>query len=326
MIGAGSWGTAVANYIGYHKEQIRLWVREAELCDYIRKNHQNYLFLPDTILSDRLIPDTNLKNTIQSSDTVFLAVPSKYLRAVLHEIKDELKNKSIINLSKGIESQSLKTISQLAIEICGPEIAANWVTLSGPSFAKELAMNHPTAIVGASKNPDLLKQVQDKFSSEILRIYRTTDLTGIEVGGSVKNVIAIASGMLSGLGYGYNTRASLITRASVEISRFGVKIGAKPETFWGLAGIGDLMLTCFGPISRNFQLGERIARGETLEEIEKSTSMVAEGVETTKALVLLIEKLQVEMPICREVHNILFNGEKPANALKKLMIRSLKIE
>ncbi|MCP5051039.1 MAG: NAD(P)H-dependent glycerol-3-phosphate dehydrogenase, partial [bacterium] len=186
-----------------------------------------------------------------------------------------------------------------------------WITISGPSFARELAANYPTVVVASSGNPEILENIQKEFSSSILRIYRTDDLRGIEVAGSIKNVMAIASGIVSGCGYGYNTTASLVTRASVEISRFGLKLGARRETFWGLAGIGDLMLTCFGPLSRNFQLGERIAKGETLEYIEKSSAMVAEGVETTKAVKRLSDKLEIEMPISNEVYHILFNKKDP---------------
>jgi glycerol-3-phosphate dehydrogenase (NAD(P)+) len=181
-------------------------------------------------------------------------------------------------------------------------------------------------VVASSKNQEILEKIQKDFSSDILRIYRTDDLIGIEVAGSMKNVIAIASGIIKGCGFGYNTTASLVTRASVEISRFGIKLGARPETFWGLAGIGDLMLTCFGPLSRNFQLGERIAKGETLEQIEKTSVMVAEGVETTKAIKQLSDRLGIEMPISNQVYRILFNHKNPLEALKELMKRSLKTE
>lgn len=327
VIGGGSWGTAFANYLASTKQQkVKIWMREPEARESIRSQHENILFLPGIKLSPYLEPVTDLVEETKAADIVILAVPSKFIRYTFLELKGILETKVIINLSKGFESTSLKTISQLAVEIVGPDILKQWVTISGPSFARELAENHPTVVVACSKDEDILKHIQTDFSSDILRVYRTEDLIGIETAGSMKNVMAIASGIVRGTGFGYNTTASLVTRASMEISRFGIKLGARPETFWGLAGIGDLMLTCFGPLSRNFQLGERIAKGETLEQIEQSTRTVAEGVETTKAIKQLSEKIGIEMPISNEVYEILFNKKVPIEALKGLMKRSLKIE
>lgn len=327
MIGGGSWGTAFANYLAAAKEQtVKIWLREPEIIESIKANHENHVFLPGIKLSPHLIPTADLKNEVKDADIVILAVPSKFIRNTFQDIKGIIENKLIVNLSKGFEATSLKTISQLAEEILGQDIIQQWITISGPSFARELAANHPTVVAASSRNQEILKTIQTDFSSDILRIYRTDDLIGIEVAGSIKNVIAIASGIIKGCGFGYNTTASLVTRASVEISRFGIKLGARPETFWGLAGIGDLMLTCFGPLSRNFQLGERIAKGETLDQIEKTSVMVAEGVETTKAIKQLSDRLGIEMPISNQVYRILFNHKNPLEALKELMKRSLKSE
>ncbi|MCX6580905.1 MAG: NAD(P)-dependent glycerol-3-phosphate dehydrogenase [Candidatus Aminicenantes bacterium] len=327
MIGGGSWGTAFANYLAIAKNQaVKIWLREPEIIESIKTNHENHVFLPGIKLSPHLIPTADFKWAVEEADIVILAVPSKFIRNTFHDIKGIIENKLIVNLSKGFESTSLKTISQLAVEVLGEDILRQWITISGPSFARELALQHPTVVAASSKNPEILEKIQQDFSSDILRIYRTDDLIGIEVAGSMKNVIAIASGIIKGCGFGYNTTASLVTRASVEISRFGIKLGARPETFWGLAGIGDLMLTCFGPLSRNFQLGERIAKGETLEQIEKSSVMVAEGVETTKAIDQLSDRLGIEMPISNQVYRILFNHKNPLEALKELMKRSLKTE
>jgi glycerol-3-phosphate dehydrogenase (NAD(P)+) len=326
VIGGGSWGTAFANYLAVIDKNVKIWMREEEIIDSIKSKRENMVFLPGIKLSPNLIPVPDLKAEVQKADIIIFAIPSKFIKKSFKELKGIIEDKIIINLSKGFESTSLKTISRLATEVLGQDILRQWITISGPSFARELVRNFPTVVVACSKNREILEKVQENFSSVILRIYSSEDLTGIEVAGSMKNIMAIASGIVRGSGYGYNTTASLVTRASVEISKFGVKLGAKRETFWGLAGIGDLMLTCFGPLSRNFQLGERIARGESLEQIEKSSAMVAEGVETTKAVKLLSGKMGIEMPITNQVYEILFDNKTPKVALKELMKRSLKSE
>jgi glycerol-3-phosphate dehydrogenase (NAD(P)+) len=327
VVGGGSWGTAFANYLACAKKSdIKLWIREPEVIESIKSKRENSLFLPDIELSTHLIPVSDLLKEAENAEIIIFAVPSKYINEFFKRLHGIIDQKLIINLSKGFESTSLKTISQMAKEVYGPNILNNWITISGPSFARELAKNFPTAVVAGSKNQKILKKVQSEFSSNVLRIYRSDDLTGIEVAGSIKNVMAIASGIVHGSGFGYNTTASLVTRASMEITRFGLKLGARRETFWGLAGIGDLMLTSFGPLSRNFQLGERIAKGESLEEIEKSSAMVAEGVETTKAIKSLSSKMNIEMPITNEVYQILFRNKVPKDVIEELMKRSLKIE
>jgi len=327
VIGGGSWGTAFANYLTYAcKREVKIWMRELDVIDAIKRDRINPVFLPGIELSPLLTPVNDLLTHAREADTLVFAVPSKFIRYTFEELKEISGEKRLINLSKGFEASSLKTISQLAEEVLGESIRTRWVTISGPSFARELAENHPTVVVAGSTNPAILQEVQESFSSDLLRVYRSNDLVGIETAGSMKNVIAIASGLVKGCGFGYNTTASLVTRASMEISRFGIRLGARPETFWGLAGIGDLMLTCFGPLSRNFQLGERIAGGESLEQIETSSAMVAEGVETTRAIKKLSDNLNLEMPISNEVYQILFKNKVPMDALKSLMKRSLKTE
>jgi glycerol-3-phosphate dehydrogenase (NAD(P)+) len=330
VIGGGSWGTAFANYLATSADpagrSVKIWVREKEVIDAILSTHENPVFLPHIKLSPGLTPVAELKKEAEAADTIIFAVPSKFIRHTFEELKGSIENKQLVNLSKGFEAISLKTISQLASEVFGPGVMEQWTTVSGPSFARELANNHPTVVVACSRNPDLVQHLQEDFSSDVLRVYRSDDLVGIEVAGSVKNIMAIASGIINGCGYGYNTTASLVTRASMEMMRFGLKLGARQETFWGLAGIGDLMLTCFGHLSRNFQLGQRIARGETLDQIETSSAMVAEGVETTKAVKLLAQQRDIEMPITSQVYEILFNNKPPHVALKELMKRRLKPE
>ena len=326
VVGGGSWGTAFANYLSSLKRNVKIWIREEHVIQCIKSKGENTVFLPGINLSTHLIPVSDLESEARQASAIIFAVPSKFIRSIFSRIKETVGKKILVNLSKGLESTSLKTISELAVETMGPDVLNQWITISGPSFARELAQNFPTAVVAGSKNEKLLKQIQQLFSSDILRIYRTGDLTGIEVGGSLKNVMAIASGITRGCGYGYNTTSALITRANMEISRFGIRMGGKKETFWGLAGIGDLMLTCFGSLSRNFQLGVRIAEGESLDDIERKSIMIAEGVETTKAIKSLSDKLNIEMPISTEVYQILFKGKKPEKAIKELMKRSLKPE
>jgi len=327
VVGGGSWGTAFAHYLTTLGRPVRLWVREEEVIASIRRCRENRIFLPGIQLNQDLVPVADLAVEAARSDILILAVPSKFMRAVMTGlVKAAVRRPVFVNLSKGFEADSLKTISQVAQEVFGIGILDRWVTLSGPSFARELASLHPTAIVGASPSAALLKRIQKDFSSTVLRIYRSDDLTGVEVGGAVKNVMAIAAGMSNGLGYGTNTTASLVTRASVEIMRLGVALKGKTETFWGLAGIGDLMLTCFGSLSRNFQLGRQIALGKSLAEVENSSPMVAEGIETAKAVKKIADRMKIEMPISQQVHQVLFNAKSPRAALADLMARSLKVE
>jgi len=327
VIGGGSWGTAFADYLARREKKVRIWVREKEVGDAINSARENKVFLPGIELAENLEACSDLEKEAGAADMLILAVPSKFMRAVLRDVKPALRGEHVlVNLSKGFEADSLMTISQVAAEVFTAEISRQWLTLSGPSFARELADRHPTAVVAASDNQELLERVQNRFSSPTLRIYRSGDLRGLEVAGALKNVMAIAAGMINGLGYGFNTTASLVTRANMEISRLGIRLGAKAETFWGLGGIGDLMLTCFGSLSRNFQLGKKIALGEPLAVAEKSTPMVAEGVETTKAACLLAEKNGIDMPISREVHQVLFAGKDARQAVNDLMKRSLKSE
>jgi glycerol-3-phosphate dehydrogenase (NAD(P)+) len=327
VVGGGSWGTAFADYLARLGKKVKLWVWEKEVIQAILSKRENTVFLPGIQLSANLQPVDDLEGEAGKADILILAVPSKFIRAVMLRIeKVRPHGQILVNLSKGFESDSLKTMSAVACEVFGPDIAPRWVTVSGPSFARELACQHPTAVVAASVNEILLKKIQNSFSSTVLRIYRTDDLKGLEVAGSLKNVMAIAAGMINGLEFGSNTTAALVTRANMEISRLGLGLGARPETFWGLGGIGDLMLTCFGSLSRNFQLGRKIAKGASLAAAEGSTPMVAEGVETTKADNKIAQALNIDMPISRSVYHVLFAGQDVRKAISDLMQRSLKNE
>ncbi len=326
VVGGGSWGTAFGHYLAGLGQPVRIWVREADVRQAMADRHENPVFLPGVSLHPALTPVADLEAAARQAQMLVFAVPSKFLRAVLTALQPVAGHADLVNLSKGFEGDSLLTVSQVAAAVLGPDTPRRWVTLSGPSFARELAAGHPTAIVAAAAAHRLLETVQHRFSSPVLRIYRSDDLAGVEVGGSVKNVMAIASGVANGLGFGYNTTASLVTRAVQEISRLGVALGARAETFWGLAGIGDLMLTCFGPLSRNFQLGRQIALGQTLEQAVSATPMVAEGVETTRAVHRLAATRGIVMPIVAEVYRMLFEKKPPRAALHDLMTRSLKAE
>ncbi len=327
VIGGGSWGTAFADYLARQEEGVAIWVREKDVLEAVNSARENKTFLPGIELAPGLEATDDLEGAAAAAGILVLAVPSKFIRSVMRRLETVLREDQVlVNLSKGFESDSLKTISQVAAEVFGPAVSRQWLTISGPSFARELAGKHPTAVVAASENAELVERLQGRFSSAVLRVYGSADLRGLEVAGALKNVMAIASGMVSGLGFGFNTTASLVTRANMEISRLGLRLGARAETFWGLAGIGDLMLTCFGTLSRNFQLGRRIAQGESLAVAEGSTPMVAEGVETTKAVNQLAEQLAIEMPIAREVFRVLFDGKDVRVAVSDLMRRSLKNE
>jgi len=327
VVGAGSWGTAFGQYLTSCFHQVKIWVREASVYRSIQKDHLNREFLPGHPLSPRLVPVTDLSSSVGESDILLLAVPSKFMRSTLGQISPAgLEKKIIVNLSKGFESGTNLPISRIAAQTWGEKILDQWITLSGPSFAAELAAGAPTAVVIASSRRTLTEKIQRCFSSATLRIYLSSDLKGVEIGGSLKNTIAIAAGMVRGLGFGYNTTATLVTRGIVEISRFGQKMGAAPETFWGLAGIGDLMLTSFGSLSRNFQLGEKLGRGLGLQKILAGARTVAEGIETTRAIHQLSGKLSIDMPITRQVYEILFEGKSPEKAIGQLMTRKLKSE
>ena len=328
VIGGGSWGTAFADYLARQEEDVRIWVREKDVLETVNSARENKTFLPGIELARGLEATADLEGTAAAAGTLVLAVPSKFIRSVMRRLETVLREDQVlVNLSKGFESDSLKTISQVAAEVFGPAVSRQWLTISGPSFARELAGGHPTAVVAASENEELVEQLQGRFSSAVLRVYGSEDLRGLEVAGALKNVMAIASGMVNGLGYGFNTTASLVTRANMEISRLGLRLGARAETFWGLARHrrpdADLLRQ---PVAQ-FSAGAAHRPGrDRWPQSERSTPMVAEGVETTKAVNQLAGQLAIEMPIAREVHRVLFDGKDVRAAIKDLMRRSLKNE
>ncbi len=327
VIGGGSWGTSFANYLaGIKKINTKIWTLEKEVAEAINNSHENPIYLPDIKLSENLKATTNLEEAIKNSEILVLAIPSKFCPDMYKKISPFLKSQYIVSLTKGLDEVNIAFLSDRMKEVFPKEVKDKISIISGPSFAKELAQKFPTAVVVASENEETARLIQKEFSSEILRLYVTEDIHGVELGGALKNVIAIAAGIAAGMGFGYNSIASLITRGNIEIIRLGLKLGAKEQTFLGLSGIGDLMLTCFGPLSRNRTFGFRVGRGERIEEILKDSKFVVEGLTTVKTALKLARSVNIEMPITEHVYKIIYKDLPVKEALKSLMGRSLKKE
>ena len=327
VLGAGSWGTALANLLGLKGFKVDLWVFEKEVKEQIEAFRENKVFLPGFSLSTNLFPSNDIAGVVSEKDLVLIVVPSHVMRETAQKISGLLSKETIIvSASKGIENKTHLTMSAVLKESL-PEIPKNYFTvLSGPSFAWEVAKKLPTVVTVASKDKKLADFVQNVFATPYFRVYTNNDMIGVELGGAVKNVIAIAAGIIDGLGLGLNTRAALITRGLTEIRRLGLKLGANPRTFTGLAGIGDLLLTCTGDLSRNHTVGKKIGEGRTLNDILSEMRMVAEGIKTAKSVYNLSLKLGVEMPISHEIYHILYDDVSPQDALLRLMTRDLKQE
>ncbi len=324
VVGGGSWGTAIANLLGNNGHDTILWVRNRELLTVLKEKRENPIYLKGVKLSRNILFSNNLEESLKNRDIVAFAIPVSFLRGVLKEIKQK-PNGMAVSLSKGIEIDSFMTPTEVIKESLGIH-EDSLAALSGPNFAREVAQSLPTATVVASKNKETAMAVQDAFSSPTFRVYTTSDVKGVELCGAMKNIIAIASGISDGLSLGLNARASLITRGLAEIVRFGSRFGAKRETFMGLAGVGDLILTCTGNLSRNRSVGLRLANGETIEAILSSSKMVPEGVSTVKAVYMYSKEISVELPITQEVYRIIYEGKNPKEAVKSLMNRPLKEE
>ncbi len=317
IIGAGSWGTALAIHLAEKFQQVSLWVYEKELCDALAQTRENKWFLPGHSLPENIQPTSSLQSALQGQSLVILVVPTQVIRQTLAQMKPFLsKDCLIICASKGIENNTLFTTHQIIQDVLNIKSIA---TISGPTFAKEVASGVPSALVASAENLETAEQVQDIFATQKMKVFTSTDLIGVEIGGALKNVIAIATGICDGLGLGYNTRAALITRGLVEISRIGTALGARPETFYGLTGLGDLVLTCTGDLSRNRQLGIQLGKGKSLKEITENMKMVAEGVLTVKSAYALIKKFNVQAAIMEETYRILHENKAPGQALEDLM-------
>lgn len=325
IVGAGSWGTALAVVAARAGHSVRLWSRNAEVVTSINQQRVNSRYLSSVVIPESVCVTGDLEKALRDSSMIVFAGPSHAARELLTAMSPLLTEAAVIvSVSKGIEIESGKRISEIAKEIIGSSYP--FVCLSGPSFAKEVVAGHPTAIVAASKDAAAARTVQNDFSFENLRIYTNSDVVGTEIGGSVKNVMAIAAGMTTGLGFGANSVAALITRGLAEITRLARREGAQIETLMGLAGLGDLVLTCTGSLSRNRFVGEELGKGRRLEEITSSLSEVAEGINTARAVKKLADRAGLEMPITNEVNAVLYDGKPARDAVAELMSRPLREE
>ncbi len=327
VIGAGSWGTTLANLLAEKGLSTDLWVREEEVYTQIKEEGINRMFLPGRPLVSTLNPVKTFEEAICEKELVVIVVPSHVFREVLQKMRPYLRpGMGLISATKGIENNSLKIMSQVVEDVLPGQYADRLACLAGPSFAKEVIIKQPTAVTIACRDHAYGEQLQRLFSTEYFRVYVSTDVVGVQLCGALKNVIAIAAGAADGLGFGLNVRAALITRGLAEITRLGVAMGANPMTFAGLSGVGDLVLTCTGDLSRNRTVGLKIGQGMRLEEITKGMNMVAEGIKTSISAYELARKMKVDMPITNQVYEVLYREKDARLAVKELMTRGLKKE
>ena len=327
VIGGGTWGSVFALHLGRLNIETQLWIREHDVYEETIRNRENTAFLPGFLFPPPVSFFHDIKKAASSTEIVFIAVPSKFSRRIYEQLAPSLSSAQIIvSLTKGIEKNSLKRMSEVMEEVFSPLFTPRIAALSGPSFALEVVQNHPTAVVVASKDLNLAKKIQHLISSVSFRAYTSKDIIGVELGGALKNVIAIAAGISDSLEFGNNSNAALVTRGISEIKRLGIKLGARMETFSGLAGIGDLVLTCTGKLSRNRYVGYQLGKEKTLAEIVSSMKMVAEGISTTLSARQLAKREEVEMPISEQVYQVLYKNKNPKRALQDLMSRKLKEE
>ncbi len=324
VLGAGSWGTALANHLVRNRHDVLLWAFEAEVAEAITRDHRNPMYAPEARLEPALRATTDAAAAVRGREVILSVSPSQLVRRVLSPLAPVIDPAAlVVGASKGIEIETLKRMSQVAEEALP---GRSYVVLSGPSFAEEVEQRQPTAVVAASRDAASAARVQQLFADSSFRVYTSGDVIGTELAGSLKNVIAIAAGMLDGLGLGNNPRAALITRGLAEITRLGVALGADPSTFAGLAGVGDLVLTTCGSLSRNRSLGVALGRGQTLAEFQAGHRAVIEGVDTARAAVRMAARAGVEMPITAKVAECLFEAKPVRQAIAELMERTLKPE
>jgi glycerol-3-phosphate dehydrogenase (NAD(P)+) len=327
VIGAGAWGTALARLLADGGERVLLWTWLPQHAEAMRRDRENREFFPGFPLSDAVVPTSDMPEALGDANLVLLVVPTHVYRETLEKMKPWLPpNVPIVSAGKGIENQTLMLMSEVVIDVLGSQANQRSTFLSGPSFAKEVAQGIPTNVVVASSNDELCLAVQHRLATDRFRVYASDDPVGVEVGGALKNVIAIAAGACDGLGFGHNTRAALITRGLAELTRLAVAKGGNVLTLAGLAGMGDLVLTCTGELSRNRTVGFELGRGKALAEVLSSLGHVAEGVGTANSAYHLARKLDVELPICFEVYRVLYEGKAPLDGVRDVLTRPLKKE
>lgn len=326
VVGAGAWGTALASVLAEKGHDVTLWSYEHEVAESIEQRRENP-YLPGARLADNLRATADLEGAVRGAQLVVSASPSQVVRSVMEVAGPRIAPDALlVSASKGIELGSLLRMDEVLAQLVPPAVMDRFCVLSGPSFAQEVVARAPTAVVVASPDPGGSERARAAFQTPWFRVYTNQDVVGVEVGGALKNVIALAAGVTAGLGYGHNTMAALITRGLAEITRLGLAMGARSSTFYGLAGLGDLVLTCTGSLSRNRTVGHRLGRGEKLDDILSEMTAVAEGVETAKAVHELAHRHGVEMPISEQVHAIVHEGKSAADAVRDLMSRDPKPE
>lgn len=327
VLGAGSWGTALSIVLAEKGHDCLIWSHREDQAQEINGEHTNHKYLPGTSLPLNLRGTSSLEEAVNHAQIIVMAVPTKGIREVCQSMKEFIKKPILfVHVSKGIEPDTLKRISEMMREELPSEMIKDIVVLSGPSHAEEVILKHPTTITAACEHIKSAEMVQDLFMHGYFRVYTNTDVIGVEMGGALKNIIALAAGITDGLGYGDNAKAALITRGLAEIARLGTKMGANPLTFSGLTGIGDLIVTCTSVHSRNWRAGNLLGKGMRLEEVLEQMGMVVEGVRTTKAAYQLSELHQVPMPITNALYQVLFNGVDTKTAVDALMDRGKKHE
>ncbi len=325
IIGAGSWGTALACVLAPRFERVTLWAHEAELAERLEATRINDVFLPGFPLPGNVRVGNSLEAALNGAGTVLSVMPSHVVRAVYNRMAPYLSPETcIVSATKGLEAGSLMRVSRVIRDVLGSNCKI--AVLSGPTFAREVAAGSPTALVAASQDEALAEEIQNRFSGPTFRVYRSGDPAGVEIGGALKNVVAIGAGICDGLNLGHNAVAALITRGLAELTRLAVAEGGNAETLSGLAGLGDLVLTCTGDLSRNRQVGLKLASGLRVGQIVGSTPMVAEGVKTTSVALELAERHGVDLPVARQMHAVLHLGRSPEEAVQDLMTRRLRSE
>ena len=328
VIGAGGWGTALAALLAKAGHEVCLWARNPDICEQLQYHRENSRYLPGIGLPKQLTYTASLSSVVAEKALLVLAVPSQALRSVATDLAACLGpfGPLLVSTSKGVEEQTLQTMSAVLEDVFGETVKKHFAVLSGPSFAADVVKGLPTAVTVAAFDTRVAQQVQQVFSTAEFRVYTTTDVIGVEIGGAVKNVIALAAGVSDGLGYSYSARAALITRGLVEIIRLASRLGAQPQTLSGLSGMGDLVLTCTSDLSRNYRVGLRLGKGEPIQDILAGMTTVAEGVRTCRSVFNLAQQWEVEMPIVEQVYALLYANKSPRHVVADLLAREVKPE